>query len=86
MRIFFGHDEAADGEGSRFVAMQRAASAAGLAYLDASSHLCLPPQIRALVRAARHAGLRRRRVHWCALRGSLHACVSKIAAFHRVVR
>ena len=44
MRMFFGHDEPADGEGSRFVAMQRAASAAGLAYLDAGSHLCLHPR------------------------------------------
>ena len=44
MRIFFGHDEPAAGEGSRFVAMQRAASAAGLAYLDAGSHLCLHPK------------------------------------------
>ncbi|KAK9826497.1 hypothetical protein WJX81_006518 [Elliptochloris bilobata] len=44
VRVFFGHDEPTDGEGSRSVALQRAAAAAGLAYLDAGSHLCLHPK------------------------------------------
>ena len=46
MRIFFGH-EPADAEGNRFVALQRAAATAGLAYLDTTSHLCLHPKFGA---------------------------------------
>ena len=84
MRIFFGHDEAADGEGSRFVAMQRAASAAGLAYLDVGSHLCLHPKfgpwfaLRATLvfDAVEYTGA-------CCVASCMHA-LWKLQAFHRV--
>ncbi len=39
MRIFFGHEPAVG-----FRTIQRAAAVAGLAYLDAGSHLCLHPK------------------------------------------
>ncbi len=43
-RYFWSHSQSDELSGNRYVAIQRMAQAAGLAYMDPISHLCLHPK------------------------------------------